>query len=124
MSEQLISHAKKVFTARNKRQEGSLVSCPFQLEHVWNWFLDLHNNREYTEFGPKPIRYSEILAYSTLMQVPIYPAEVELIIRLDDVVTAIMADKKGSGSGDKVSMKDPEGVKNFLRGIKPSSKET
>lgn len=58
------------------------------------------------------------------MQVPIYPAEVELIIRLDDVVTAIMADKKGSGTGDKVSMKDPEGVKQLLRSFKNKSKET
>jgi hypothetical protein len=53
------------------------------LQHVWGHFLHLHNGRSFGRWGPDPIRYTDIAAYTQLRDVTITPFEVELITRLD-----------------------------------------
>lgn len=49
----------------------------------WNWFLDLHDTRQWSEAGPLPISYSEIRAYAELMRWPLRPCDVEFIRAMD-----------------------------------------
>lgn len=53
------------------------------MAHVWRWFLDLSNMREWGEGGPKAIRPTEIAAWSQLTRTRPTPGEIRLILDLD-----------------------------------------
>lgn len=57
--------------------------CPVAMAHVWRWFLDLSNMREWGEGGPKAIRPTEIAAWSQLTRIRPTPREIRLILDLD-----------------------------------------
>lgn len=62
------------------------------MEHIWEWFLDLSLARP-VGYGPTPISFSEIEAYSRLMGVEITPWEVEQLRRIDRLAV-VEASKK------------------------------
>ena len=62
------------------------------MEHIWEWFLELSLARP-VGYGPTPISFSEIEAYSRLMCVEITPWEVEQL-RLIDRLAIKEAGKK------------------------------
>lgn len=51
--------------------------------HVWAWFLELSAGRGSNGFGPNPISYLDLLAWSLLTGTITRPAEVEAIMALD-----------------------------------------
>ena len=52
-------------------------------ERVWGIFLDLNATRGSNGFGPLPIAYSEIEAWSRLRREPVRPFEINIIRALD-----------------------------------------
>ena len=54
------------------RQTGKMpaqlepVEVPQAILYLWGWFCELSNARQYGEFGPMPISFSEIKAWSDL----------------------------------------------------------
>jgi hypothetical protein len=64
--------------------------CPKELEHVWSWFLELCSGRANTGFGPAPISFSEVKAWSEMTGVTPTPWEVTLLKRLDSFYLSIM----------------------------------
>lgn len=65
-------------------------TCPPSLEHVWSWFLELCGGRGNTGFGPSPIAFNEIKAWSELTGTYPSPWEVTLLKRLDSLYLSIM----------------------------------
>jgi hypothetical protein len=55
------------------------------VRYLWDWFLQLNSGRQNNGMGTSPLAYSEILAWSMLMQKPISPFEVLVIKRLDGI---------------------------------------
>ena len=53
--------------------------------HVWAWFLELSAGRGGNGFGPSPISYLDLLAWSMLTGTITRPAEIEAIMALDRV---------------------------------------
>ena len=53
--------------------------------HVWAWFLELSAGRGSNGFGPNPISYLDLLAWSMLTGTITRPAEIEAIMALDRV---------------------------------------
>ena len=51
--------------------------------HVWHWFLELSAGRGSNGFGPNPISYLDLLAWSALTGTITRPAEIEAIMSLD-----------------------------------------
>ena len=51
--------------------------------HVWAWFLELSAGRGSNGFGPNPISYLDLLAWSTLTGTITRPAEIEAIMAVD-----------------------------------------
>ena len=68
--------------------------CPKELEHVWIWFLELTAARGSNGFGPNPISYAELQAWSLLTKQNPTPWEISLLKRLDKHYLIIMAKEK------------------------------
>ncbi|MGL5078220.1 MAG: phage tail assembly chaperone [Waterburya sp.] len=85
----------------------NIVELPEKFIYVWSWFLMLHGQRQGVGMGFNPISYSDILAFSVLLQTPLKPREVEAILLLDNVVAGIASDeqktrdKKAKSGSDK-----------------------
>lgn len=56
---------------------------PPELTYLWGWFQELSATRGSNGFGPNPITYTEIGAWSRLTGRLIRPTEVRLIMTLD-----------------------------------------
>lgn len=57
--------------------------CPAAMRHVYRWFIELSNMREWGEGGPKAIKPTEIAAWSQLTGTRPTPREVKLILDID-----------------------------------------
>lgn len=66
---------------------------PPDAEHIWAWFLDLHQARGGNGFGPNPISWRDLVAWRDLTGVTIYPAEIMAIMELDRLWLKSQADK-------------------------------
>lgn len=55
-------------------------------QRVWGIFLDLNATRGSNGFGPLPIAYSEIEAWSRLRREPVRPFEIDIIRALDEAM--------------------------------------
>ncbi len=64
--------------------------------HVWVWFLELSAGRGSNGFGPNPISYLDLLAWSMLMGTITRPAEIEAVMALDRVWLAAQATNAGT----------------------------
>ena len=56
---------------------------PRELTYLWTIFAELHSGRGNNGFGPLPLSYSEIDAWSRLTAQPLRPWEVAAIKRID-----------------------------------------
>lgn len=56
---------------------------PEEVEHLWPVFLELHLARGSNGYGPNPISYAEIEAYSRVMKQPLTREEVIVLKRAD-----------------------------------------
>ena len=68
-----------------------------EAERLWGYFLELHNARGSSGFGPLPISYTEIEAWTRLCNVPLEPWEVRAIRLTDAQAVATMMEKPGGG---------------------------
>jgi hypothetical protein len=66
--------------------------------HVWAWFLELSAGRGSNGFGPNPISYLDVLAWTLLTGTITRPAEIEAIMALDRVWIAAQVGNAGSGA--------------------------
>ena len=57
---------------------------PDAIEHVWSWYWTLHKRRKPGFERVAPIGYDEIASWSMLTRTPITPAEVYLLVQMDD----------------------------------------
>lgn len=69
---------------------------PADGSHVWAWFLELSAGRGSNGFGPSPISYLDLLAWSLLTGTITRPAEIEAIIAVDRVWLAAQAMNTGT----------------------------
>ena len=59
------------------------ADLPGCLDYLWRWFCELSGGRGYAEFGPLPLTYSEIKAWSELTKTDTAAWEVETLKALD-----------------------------------------
>lgn len=56
---------------------------PDALLYLWEWFYELSNGRQYGEFGPMPLSFTEIKAWADLSKAEPDAWEVKVIKQLD-----------------------------------------
>jgi hypothetical protein len=61
------------------------LDAPECLLYLWVWFCELSNSRQYAEFGPMAISYTEIKAWADLTKNEPEAWEVEAIKKIDRV---------------------------------------
>ena len=66
---------------------------PFYLEHVWNWFWQIHKGRTYGMSGPNAITWENILAWRMLLDIQIRPIEVEILNEIDSAYLKYISDQ-------------------------------
>lgn len=74
-------------------------AMPKSLEYLWAYFLEFHLVRGSNGFGPLPINFSEILAWSKLFKVKLDAWEINTLIQLDRAYLTVVA-KHESNSND------------------------
>ena len=67
--------------------------CPAELWHIWKWFLDLAGARG-GGFGPAPISWSDMMAWSILTWAMPTPQEVDQILALDRLWLKVQEDSR------------------------------
>lgn len=70
------------------------------MRFVWNIFSTLHRSRGAGAAAQNPITFTEIDAWSRLMQVTLVPWEVELVRALDDEYFASLNDNAEQVTGN------------------------
>lgn len=74
---------------------------PADGSHIWAWFLELSVGRGSNGFGPDPISWLDVLAWTVLTRTIARPAEIEAIMALDRAWLAAQAgnvhDRPNSG---------------------------
>lgn len=61
------------------------IELPYCVVYLWQWFCELSGGRGYSDFGPLPLNYSEILAWSQLTKTDPIAWEVQAIKAIDRV---------------------------------------
>lgn len=59
------------------------VDLPFVVEHVWEYWSQLHSGRSNNGFGPNPLGWQEIQAWATLTGTRLRSWEITALKRLD-----------------------------------------
>lgn len=67
---------------------------PFYLEHIWQWFWQIHRGRTYGMSGPNPLTWTDIESWSNILQTEVRPIEVEIIKEIDSVYLEYTAEQK------------------------------
>jgi hypothetical protein len=67
---------------------------PEAIEHVWDWFWELHRTRGSGMGGPEPITYLEIQAWNNLTENNIRDIEVEFLKLMDRLYLNFVNKKK------------------------------
>lgn len=67
------------------KEERQPPELPLDFAHVWNAFIELHQARGSSGFGPDPISHLEIAAYRAVTGIDLSPWEVKVIRALDTV---------------------------------------
>lgn len=70
-----------------------LPDPPAALDHVWDWFWELHMARSGSGLGANPISYGEIAAWAALTGRSPGPREVRGIVALDQAFFTEMAEQ-------------------------------
>lgn len=65
---------------------------PDQVEYLWRWFGEISLARGSSGWGPLPISYMEIDAWSRLTSTVLEPWEVDAIRRLDMIYLSAQAE--------------------------------
>lgn len=67
---------------------------PECLLYLWGWFCELSNSRQYAEYGPMALSYTEIQAWANLMKSDPTAWEVDVIKQIDRVYLTEAVKKK------------------------------
>lgn len=90
--------AALVITDRTFEDAPDEVTCPFELEHVWEWFYELDGTRQ-SGMVLGPITNVEISAWASGMGIDLLPFERRAILAVDRAYLAFNAKKMQSKSG-------------------------
>lgn len=72
---------EKTFEAADVPDE---VECPFELLHVWEWFLELDKTRPNNGMGISAITHTEITSWADGMNIELLPFERKAIRAVDE----------------------------------------
>lgn len=75
-------HVEQV-TGKTPKELLNQPEIPFELRHVWGWFLTLHPRRSQTS-----LTFQDISAWASLTGVQLAPFELDALIRVDDAYVA------------------------------------
>lgn len=70
------------------------TAIPEAASHVYEWFLELHGERQSSGYGPQPISSPQILAWCQLTGRELQPWEARAIRKLDMAWRAVWADAR------------------------------
>lgn len=76
----------KILCAELKRnlEKGGRPRLPASGDLLWRWFNELSGSRSWTDIGPGPITFGEIVAYARVMRWQIEPHHVAILRDMDD----------------------------------------
>lgn len=74
-------------------EEYKSLPMPSVLQHIWPWFMELSRSRSSGGFGPNPVSYQEIRAWSELTGVRPDNIEVQCIQALDLTYLSVQAEE-------------------------------
>lgn len=75
-------------------QIEEIPEIPFYIEHVWNWFWQIHQGRTDGMSGPNPLTWHDLYAWQNVLQIQVRPFEFELIREIDSVYLKYINDKQ------------------------------
>lgn len=66
-------------------QIEQVPEIPFYIEHVWEWFWQIHQGRSYGMSGANPLSWQDLDSWQNVLQKQVRPFEFELIKEIDAV---------------------------------------
>lgn len=95
--QQTYRQSYELWSKQAKKTHPNLIGPEMnpEAERLWAWFLELNNARSGSGFGPNPIGYVELEAWSRLMNISLAPWEVRALRLTDAQAVATMSEKSG-----------------------------
>jgi hypothetical protein len=67
---------------------------PDEAAHIWDWYVQLANQRGSNGLAPEPLRWLDIWAWSKLTGIATLPWEIDAVIKIDAIYRTTRADQK------------------------------
>lgn len=67
---------------------------PLCIEHIWEWFWQIHKGRSSGMSGPNPLTWSDLYAWASLTGLQVRPIEFEIIKDIDSAYLKYIAEKQ------------------------------
>lgn len=83
-------------TSAEKELDGEI---PFAGEFLWSWFWELHQGRGNNGFGPNPLSWTEMEAWSQITKIQLTPFEALTFRAMDNAFLAALNRKQKKKSG-------------------------
>ena len=75
---------------QDAQDELDIGELPQGTEYLLHWFLEIGSARSFTDNGPCPITYSDIINWKTLMEADINPLEVSILKQIDNIYISVV----------------------------------
>ena len=75
-------------------QLADIPEIPFYLEHIWNWFWQIHQGRTQGMSGPNPLTWQDLYSWQNVLQIQVRPFEFELIKEIDSTYLKYISDRQ------------------------------
>lgn len=104
-----LEHLKAAAKAGNRRAQAALADQPFfpiGTEYLFEWWHQVRSRKGGNGWGPVPIEWPDLYAWSRLMRLDPTPWELEVIGAIDD---AWLADRAEEADKRSSTSRPPEG---------------
>jgi hypothetical protein len=67
---------------------------PYCIEHVWEWFWQIHKGRTNNMSGPNPLTWTDLLAWTVVTGIQVRPIEFEIIKEMDSAYLKYVSERQ------------------------------
>lgn len=101
---------------------GNFVDIPGPVAHLWDWFWQLDQSRQYGDF-PQALAWHDVAAWAGLHAISPHPWELQAIMSMDIARRTALSETgqqhDQSGINFPIDMNNADAVKAFFKGFAP-----
>lgn len=98
--ERAVANGRSQVRIAELERELATPPFPFALHFIWSTYFRLRRRKASNGFGPAPIEWPDIVAFTAMAKFPLTPWEISLIEDIDDLFLAEQALQASQQKGE------------------------